>query len=189
MKTDNYFLIIISLFLLVRVYAIPWPVDSQNTAHATNKTYGDWNGYQVDTTSCLGFHGGVDIPADSGTPVYAVIDGVVSNIRSDIGGDQGFINISADNISALAWHYGHIHLDTTTYNEGDSVHVGDSLGCIARFQGFDNNHLHFQRSNNDYTHLTGFCNPLDSLTSSPSQTPFILDRPPGETGWYILCEL
>lgn len=83
--------------------SISWPVDSQTVAHETNKTYGDWNGYTVDVDSFLGFHGGIDIPTDSGTPVYAVIDGVVSKWRTDVGGDQGFINIAVDTLNSLAW--------------------------------------------------------------------------------------
>ena len=173
-------LVIISLSLLVSANAIPWPVDPQNTAHATNKTYGDWNGFTVDMISCLGYHGGVDIPADSGTPVLAVIDGVVSNFRRGTGSDTGFINIAVDDNSSLAWSYQHILLHDTLVQNGDSVHIGDTLGYVARFQGFaDNDHLHFQRSNNNYDELTGYLNPLDSLSPSPTQTPYILDRPPG----------
>lgn len=181
MKTNRItILITLGICLFCRLYGIPWPIASQNSAHPLMKTYGDWNGLQIDPEYTLGFHTAVDIPADSGTPVYAVIDGVVSNYRSSIGGDQGFVNISTDTLEALAWHYGHIHPDTVTYKKGDSVHIGDSLGCVARFQNPDiGDHLHFHRSNNDYGQLTGYCNPLDSLSPSPSQTPFILDRPPG----------
>jgi hypothetical protein len=154
-------------------------VAHQDSAHASNKTYGDWNGMKVIPDTTMGFHGGVDVPADSGTPVYAVINGVVSNYRIGTGSDSGFINIAIDTLNSLAWHYGHIHYNTAL-QKGDSIHIGDSLGCVARFQGFPNNdHLHFQRSNNDYGEITGYLNPLDSLSPSPSQTPFILDRPPG----------
>jgi hypothetical protein len=74
----------------------------------------------------------------------------------------------------------HIHPDTVTYDIGDSVHIGDALGYVVTFQGFDDNdHLHFQRSNNKYDSLTGYLNPLNSLSPSPTQTPHILDRPPG----------
>ena len=177
MKSNRVAVVIVFCLLFSSVVkGIPWPVTPQNFAHPLNKTYGDWNGLQVDTLTTLGFHCGVDIPANAGTPVYAVIDGVVSKIREDPGGDQGLINISTDTLEALAWHYGHIHYNTAL-NEGDSVHVSDNLGVIAQFHNPDiGDHLHFQRSNNDYSQLTGYCNPLTYLSPSPSQAPHIDPR-------------
>ncbi|MBE0433706.1 M23 family metallopeptidase [candidate division WOR-3 bacterium] len=182
MKINRILTLMILLLFGGTANSIPWPLAPQGSAHATNKTYGDWNGNQVIPGVTMGYHGGVDLPADSGTPIYAVIDGVVSYIASDSGGHEGFINISTDTLSALAWHYAHIHPDTVTYLVGDSVHIGDCLGHVARFISDEtdtNDHLHFQRSNNDYASLTGYLNPLDSLLPYPAQMPFIMDRPGG----------
>ncbi|MEO0189460.1 MAG: T9SS type A sorting domain-containing protein [candidate division WOR-3 bacterium] len=174
-KNKVIILIILCLIFINLTNGIPWPIAPQNASHTINKTYGDWNGFKVHPDTTMGFHGGVDIPADSGTTVRAVIDGVVSFIRLGTESDSGFINIALDTLQSLAWHYGHIHPDTAL-RRGDSVHIGDSLGCVARFQAFNNDHLHFQRSNNDYSELTGYLNPLDSLSPSPSQVSYIDER-------------
>lgn len=155
MKINRTLLLIVSLLFVSTASSIPWPFAPQGSAHATNKTYGDWNGDRVIPGITMGYHGGVDIPADSGTPVYAVIDGVVSCIEPD-SGDDGMINISSDIPLTLAWHYTHIHPDTVTYHVGDSVHIGDCLGHVAHFQGFGGDHLHFQRSDSSYSSTTGF---------------------------------
>lgn len=83
-------------------FGIPWPVAQQDSVHATIKTYGDWNATLVIPDTAMGYHGGVDIPADSGTPVYAVIDGVVSEVTLGIGSDTGLINIALDTLNSFA---------------------------------------------------------------------------------------
>jgi len=67
------------------VRGLPWPVAHQDSTHAINKTYGDWNGYafHIDTLGChITYHTGVDIPADSGTAVLAVFEGYVTGTRT-----------------------------------------------------------------------------------------------------------
>jgi murein DD-endopeptidase MepM/ murein hydrolase activator NlpD len=180
MKIAKTPLLISILILISKAHTITWPVAHQDSAHATNKTYGDWNGYTVDVNSCLGFHGGIDIPSDSGLPIYAVIDGVVSYFRLGTNSDSGVINIAIDTTTSLAWSYQHVFYNTAL-SIGDSVYIGDSLGCVSAFY-FDpahtsrNDHLHFQRSNNGYTELTGYCNPLKDLIPLPSQVPYVLPR-------------
>jgi hypothetical protein len=111
MKINKTTLLIIIWLLFCGVAnSIPWPVANQNSAHALNKTYGDWNGLKVHPDTTLGYHGGVDIPADSGTPVYAVMDGIVSFFRIGTGSDSGFIKIAIDTLNSLAWSYQNIRL-------------------------------------------------------------------------------
>ncbi len=176
MKVNKTLCLTIILLFVDIAHSIPWPVADQDSVHAANKTYGDWNGMQVIPDTTMGFHGGIDIPADSGDPVYAVINGVVSEFRIGTGSDTGLINIAIDTLNSLAWSYHHVHYNTAL-QKGDSVHTGDSLGCVATFQGFsNNNHLHFQRSDNDYSEITGYLNPLDSLSPSPAQVPHVDPR-------------
>ena len=178
MKVSEIKVIMVVVLSVGISFSIPWPVAQQDSAHATIKAYGDWNAILVIPGTAMGYHGGVDIPADSGTPVYAVMEGIISQVTLGTDSDTGLINIALDTLNSLAWSYHHIHYNTALH-KGDSVHIGDSLGHVARFQGFGGDHLHFMRSDNKYSTTTGFQNPLDVLIPAPVQMPYIMDRPGG----------
>jgi len=177
-------LIIITFFAIAHesLYSqsILWPLAPQNEVHSLFKTYGDWNGFNVNLNS-LGFHSGVDMPAPESSLVYAAATGVLTKWRvAEAPSDSGFLCIAINTLDPLAWHYGHIYLELPA----ESLYIGkpitaqDTIGRIGFFHDtITGDHLHFMRSDTGYNEITGYCNPLDSLSPSPSQAPQLDYRP------------
>lgn len=81
------------------------------------------------------FHCGVDVVADAGTPVYAVVGGRVTFTRS--AGRRGGVVIYAHGRQYTYWHVNpHRGL-----SDGDWVRAGQSIGTIANWGS--NTHLHY----------------------------------------------
>lgn len=85
------------------------------------------------------FHGGVDIAADEGTPVFATQDGVISHSGKK-GGYGNLVTIS----HALGYESFYGHLKSISKKLGDSVKKGELIGTVGntgRATGF---HLHYE---------------------------------------------
>lgn len=99
------------------------------------------SGYGLRTDPFTGenaMHNGVDIPADEGTPVYAVLDGVVTECAStEIAGN--YIVVLHQN--GYSTYYG--HLQTAIAKVGDSVRGGQRIALSGNTGQTTGPHLHF----------------------------------------------
>jgi murein DD-endopeptidase MepM/ murein hydrolase activator NlpD len=95
-------------------------------------------GYRPDPfTGVRRFHAGIDIVADSGTPVRAVMDGVVSDVGYNGNFGNYVIVTHADGYQSL---YG--HLESTSIKEGARVSQGATLGLSGNTGYSTGPHLH-----------------------------------------------
>jgi hypothetical protein len=102
-------------------------------------------------------HKGFDMMAAKGTPVVAVVAGVINN-KWIVGGDDG--NEPGGNALKLQGndgrYYYYAHLQSHTVNKGDGVAQGQVIGYVgdtgnAYNPTRDNSHLHFEiRTNSSY---------------------------------------
>ncbi|WP_069471715.1 M23 family metallopeptidase [Candidatus Marithrix sp. Canyon 246] len=103
-------------------------------------------GYRYD------FHRGLDIPTYTGTPIFAIADGIVRKAGEDsaysdpmimlLHFQQGYTGTSCS-ISGGCFHSLYLHLYGWTVKKGDSVSKGDLIGYTGASQsGFS--HLHFE---------------------------------------------
>lgn len=89
-------------------------------------------------------HGGVDIAAPRGTPVYAVIDGTVQTINrvggADRNGGNSLILLGRD---GNLWYF--CHLDGFAVTRGQQVKAGQPIGTVGSTGNTTGPHLHFER--------------------------------------------
>jgi len=116
------------------------------------------------------FHSGLDIAADSGTPVYAIQDGVV--IHSGAKGGYGQCVMidhyypDVPQIPRLQTLYG--HNSTLLVNVGDNVRRGQVIAYVGSTGRSNGPHLHFEvRYNGMYV------NPMDYLYKLPSYLDYV----------------
>lgn len=84
-------------------------------------------------------HTGMDIAADTGTPIYAPAGGVVT-FSSTKTGYGNYIMIDHGNGYVTAY----AHMDTKKVHEGDTVEKGDLIGTVGNTGRSTGPHLHFE---------------------------------------------
>ncbi|MEO1208542.1 MAG: M23 family metallopeptidase [Cyanobacteria bacterium J06638_20] len=102
-------------------------------------------GWQVDTTSQIVFHSGVDLQSEVGTPVRAVAAGTVA-----FAGEQGNYGnlVVLNHAGGLQTRYA--QLDSITVQQGQAIGAGDRLGTVGQTGDAHVSHLHFEvRRNSD----------------------------------------
>ena len=108
-----------------------WPLPSPYGEDHISSGYG----YRDGTYS--GFHAGVDIWANTGTPIYAVLDGVVV---------ASYYSDSAGNFTII-YHGGNLYTEYMHQSEryvsvGDKVKQGDTIGLVGSTGWSTGAHLH-----------------------------------------------
>jgi len=103
-------------------------------------------------------HNGLDIPIQSNTKLYSVINGVVTEQTSDPTGYGNYVKIENDACGVL-----YAHLSRFVLKVGDHVNAGDLVGYSGNTGNSTGPHLHFgvfpkprDRSNG----YAGYINPL-----------------------------
>lgn len=92
-------------------------------------------------------HPGVDLLGDIGQDVYAVSGGVIKAILT-IGGDAYWRIATGDSDTdgeQGGYLYAHVAQNSIPFTEGDMIEMGDYLGEIVEWFGYDFHHLHFAR--------------------------------------------
>lgn len=106
-----------------------WTYVSSEYGWRTHPIYGDQR-----------FHSGIDIPADGGTPVYAVAVGKVI-FAEWLGGYGNCVMIDhGDQVVSL---YGHLS-GYGNFGVGEYVMAGDVIGYVGTTGASTGNHLHFE---------------------------------------------
>lgn len=105
-------------------------------------------------------HNGLDIPLPTGTKLYSVIDGAVTEQASDPSGYGNYVKIENTSCGIL-----YAHLSKFVLKVGQSVRAGDLVGYSGNTGNSTGPHLHFavfpkprDRSNG----YAGYINPLGS---------------------------
>ena len=108
-----------------------WPIDKDNIS--------SYYGERIHpVTGTLSFHNGIDIPAKTGTPVYAAAAGRV--IKTGNGTNEGkYVRI--EHANGLVTEY--LHLSKITVKETDIVKIGSKIGEAGATGRVTGSHLHF----------------------------------------------
>jgi murein DD-endopeptidase MepM/ murein hydrolase activator NlpD len=85
-------------------------------------------------------HYGIDLAATEGKPVYAVMDGIVSELGYD-GGIGNYVKINHQN--GYETLYGHLSKVSTSLTKGGAVHKKDVIGLVGHTGLATGPHLHF----------------------------------------------
>lgn len=88
-------------------------------------------------------HSGIDVAADRGTPVKAVADGVVSEVKSD---PRFGITVIIDHQNGIKTVYANLAGDDMV-SPNQKVKQGDVIGSVgntAAFESVEQTHLHFE---------------------------------------------
>ena len=87
-------------------------------------------------------HSGVDIPAPSGTPIYAAQDGIVTTIGTNRRSSYGYYCIISHG-NGYATLYAH-QCRIPPLQEGQTVKKGQVIGYVGTTGSSTGNHLHFE---------------------------------------------
>ena len=88
-------------------------------------------------------HQGIDFEAPAGTKVFAVADGIVTQVVTDIVFGESYVTIAHGNDITTTYKY---IIATEGLEVGDTVKRGDVIGSVAPADGMemkDGEHLHF----------------------------------------------
>jgi murein DD-endopeptidase MepM/ murein hydrolase activator NlpD len=90
-------------------------------------------------------HNGVDFTPGSGSPIYAIADGVVTVHTEETGGFGNHViiqhSIPGQNVESL---YGHMQYGSSPLNVGDAIKVGDFIGLVGDTGNSYGAHLHLE---------------------------------------------
>jgi murein DD-endopeptidase MepM/ murein hydrolase activator NlpD len=100
---------------------------------------GTFGGRSDPFTGEPGFHQGLDISTDKGTPVHATADGTVESAAYS--GDYGNLIVLAHGFG-LTTRYG--HLSAFAVKPGDPVKRGDVIGYVGATGRATGSHLHYE---------------------------------------------
>ena len=105
----------------------------------------DVYGWRIDPiTGERAFHSGTDFPAAEGTPILAVMDGVVT--RAEPGGGYGNLVVIESTLDGapVASGYAHIRDGGTHVQVGQSVRAGQQIAEVGTTGHSTGPHLHFE---------------------------------------------
>lgn len=129
----------------------PYRVGSENDAYSM----GHLGSYR-DGEDNTGSHPGVDIRVPEGTPVLAIANGIVEQVREDNGGFGKLIVIRhphapdpLDPTKTTVLHSIYAHLSAQLISEGQVVQKGEKIGLSGRTGYVTGPHLHFQIDRDD----------------------------------------
>jgi murein DD-endopeptidase MepM/ murein hydrolase activator NlpD len=94
-------------------------------------------------TKEVSMHHGIDLPAETGTPVYAYDNGVVITVSSNATSGK-FIAIRHD--GGIVSSY--LHLSKQFVSKGDRIRIGQQIGAVGSTGRVTGSHLHFSLKEN-----------------------------------------
>ncbi|SDY82746.1 peptidoglycan DD-metalloendopeptidase family protein [Thermoactinomyces sp. DSM 45892] len=106
-----------------------WPVKGRITG-----VFGEWRGSHS--------HGGLDIAAPLGTPIYAAADGVVYLSKANPGGYGWYVGI--DHGGGVVTWYGHVYQHQVIVKVGDKVKQGQKIAVVGNNGRSSGPHLHLE---------------------------------------------
>lgn len=91
------------------------------------------------------YHHGIDIAADTGTPIYASMAGIVK-YAGVVSGYGKYIEIVSGDVTTIYGHCNAIHVNT-----GDTITQGQLIGEVGETGNATGPHLHFEIKKQDRT--------------------------------------
>ena len=91
-------------------------------------------------------HFGIDIVAPKGTPIHAVLDGIVEIVSNGGNGFRGYGRTIIINHSGELWTL-YSHCATLNVRVGQKVKQGDTIATVGSTGRATTNHLHFEVRN------------------------------------------
>lgn len=129
----------------------PYRVGEENDAYSMGHL-GSYEHIQDGT----GSHPGVDIRVPEGTPVVAIANGIVEQVREDNGGFGKLVVIRhphipdpLDSTKTTVLHSVYAHLNVQLVSEGQVVQKGEKIGLSGSTGYVTGPHLHFQIDRDD----------------------------------------
>jgi murein DD-endopeptidase MepM/ murein hydrolase activator NlpD len=119
---------------------IPWPI-APNSQHPVGNTYGEYQNYGGAPYP----HPGIDCLGSPNQPVYAVHSGVVKAVLTT-GGDWYWRVAISDSVTSgtsRGYLYAHLNQSSITVHVGDMVQVGQQIGTLVEWPGWNFTHTHF----------------------------------------------
>jgi len=116
---------------------------------AEGRVSSEWGSRRHPITGKAGFHRGIDIANNTGTPIYAAYGGTVRQANTGTGNNPitGAWNtgrsIIIDGPGGGSEFYG--HLNTISVRKGQRVQAGDQIGTMGATGNVTGPHLHFER--------------------------------------------
>ena len=95
----------------------------------------------------LRFHTGIDIAADSGTPIYAAFDGTVTVSKYDQW-NGNYIKLTHDNNITTVY----CHCQSVNVSTGQNIKAGEVIGYVGSTGVSTGPHLHFELRINDVSY-------------------------------------
>lgn len=135
-----------------------------------------WGPRVAPCRSCSTFHQGVDFTPGTGSPIYAIADGIVEEHSGDSSfesfGNHVIIQhaIPGQNIESL---FAHMITGSSTLSAGDHIKVGDFIGLVGETGSAVGAHLHFE-IHIDKVPVDPFVWLLANVTNVPS-APSVVD--------------
>lgn len=108
-----------------------------------------------------GQHDGVDMSAPKGTPIYAILDGIVEVVSNNGPGFRGYGRVIVINHGGRLWSL-YSHNSANYVKVGQRVTQGDKIAAVGRTGRATGNHLHFELRNAKGT-------PLDPMKYLPKE--------------------
>ena len=106
-------------------------------------------------------HTGVDLVAPAGTPVYAVLDGIVEVVSNGGAGFSGYGKVIVINHNGKLWSL-YSHNSKNLVKVGQRVKKGEKIALVGRTGRATTNHVHFEVRNSRGT-------PLDPMKYLPKE--------------------
>lgn len=139
------------------------PMSSLNFSNTTDKavrnaqvTYSVpyMGNYELDGREYAGSHLAVDIKIPSGTPIYAIANGIVVKATNQSGGFGYHVVLRHDDVASLTdvnvkttYYSGYSHMSSFNVAEGQKVSKGQQIGFSGATGTATTPHLHFQIDN------------------------------------------
>jgi murein DD-endopeptidase MepM/ murein hydrolase activator NlpD len=137
---------------------LDWGNDAHNAIRNAKVTYSTpyMGSYKLNGLEADGSHLAVDIKVPSGTPVYAIANGVLTKVSNSNSGFGHHIVIRHDGVPTLGLtgetqvlHSSYSHLGETLVQVGAVVNKGDMIAFSGETGTASTPHVHFQIDNDD----------------------------------------
>lgn len=113
------------------------------------KSYGftsDYGERCPPTSGASSKHGGIDLAAPNGTPIYAIADGTITKVIDGVVGGQGGTVILATEINGerVDFFYHHMEKSSSFVKVGDQVKAGQQITAVGSTGVSTGPHLHIE---------------------------------------------